>query len=278
MKKTPADPEIPAAILTRKGATSTAAVPLEVRQLLDQGLIETVNLCEWLVVDQARLAQQLFTTHGWDDSLPALRTNLAALKAPTAPKRLEAISRTLLEGLPARECQRAVGILSSHRSDVARSWAAYLIGWNERLDLATKFKRIGPLAADSNMGVRETAWMALRPSLAAELTRGLQLLTPWPLKSDPNLRRFASELTRPRGVWCRHLVELKDDPQQALHLLEPLHADSSKYVRDSVANWLNDASKSQPQWVRSVCQRWARQSPTPATEYIVRRALRTING
>jgi len=97
-----------------------------------------------------------------------------------------------------------------------------------------------------------------------------------PTHPDPSIRRFASEATRPRGVWCAQIETLKKEPWRGLPLLDPLRADTSSYVQDSVANWLNDAAKTQPQWVREVCARWGRGKLAPATAYILRRARRSL--
>src|SRR4029434_5740841 len=91
-----------------------------------------------------------------------------------------------------------------------------------------------------------------------------------------NVRRTAIESTRPRGVWCTHIEALKSDPGPALIILEEVRADPSDYVRRSAANWLNDASKSRPDWVRDVCRRWLRESPGEETAKIVNHALRTV--
>jgi 3-methyladenine DNA glycosylase AlkC len=159
-----------------------------------------------------------------------------------------------------------------------RSWAAYVIGLNEELTLADKLAALRPIAADANSGVREIAWMAVRRDIENQLAEAIRLLTAWTAEHDANLRRFASEATRPCGVWCKHLAALKQNPELGYGLLAPLRSDASKYVRDSVANWLNDASKSKPAWVREVCAHWLAESKTPETAYIVRRALRTLNG
>ena len=268
---------VPPAILARRGATRTADVPAEVRRFLDAGLIETVNLCEWLVVDQGALAAAVLPAMGWRELVRRVQRALAGPGITTAPRRLEAAGTVLAEACAdTAACDGLLAALTSHTSDTVRCWAAWLIAKHPAFRFPDKLSRLRPLAADANMGVREIAWMALRPDIAADVPQALRRLLPLTKERDANLRRFASEATRPRGVWCRHLDALKRDPAPGLPLLEPLRADPAKYVRDSVANWLNDASKSCPDWVREVCARWEAESPVPETAAIVRRALRTL--
>lgn len=118
--------------------------------------------------------------------------------------------------------------------------------------------------------------MAVRDSIRADLLTALQDLIPWSSDPDPMIRRFAIESTRPRGVWAKHIQPLKDHPEIALPLLSPVKSDAHPYVQDSVSNWLNDASKTNPDWVRQTCAMWIEQSDTKPTQRIVKRGQRSI--
>ena len=268
---------IPEHVLKRKGSTTTSGVPKEVRTLLDLGLIETVNLAEWLVVDQESLARNLFQKENWNFLLKPLEESFGLLKIKTAPKKMEVLGIVLALGFPTKaQFEHALGRLKDHRSDIVRSWACFMIGKRSELSLKESLKRIQPLAADKNMSVREAAWLAIRPRIITQLGEALRLLMGFSLHRDANIRRFASEITRPRGVWCNHIPTLKENPELGLPLLEPLRCDGSLYVRNSVGNWLNDASKTKPGWVQDLCKRWEKESPTKETAYIIRRGLRTL--
>lgn len=264
-------------ILKRKGASRACDVPPAVLDLLSVGAIESVNLTEWLLVDHVRLAHTVLPDLGLESALPLLESRLAASARRSALRDTQMVAEILIEHVPQPDARaQLVRTLAVHPSDSSRGWGAYLIGFSDELPLAEKLKSIRSFAADPHFGVREVAWMAVRPSIAAELDAALELLVPWVYAGEANIRRFASELTRPRGVWCSHIERLKRDAEPALVLLEPLRSDPSKYVRDSVGNWLNDASKSQPDWVRGLCTRWSGESDTAETRYIVNRALRTL--
>lgn len=135
---------------------------------------------------------------------------------------------------------------------------------------------IRPFAADGHFNVREYAWIDVRKTIVQNLPESIAILSVWATDGDENIRRFASEVTRPRGVWCEHIEILKQNPELGLPILEPLKSDTSRYVQNSVGNWLNDASKTRPEFVRELCKHWEKESDTKETQYIIKRALRTI--
>ena len=145
------------------------------------------------------------------------------------------------------------------------------------LTLAARFAETRPFADDLHFEVREWSWMAIRPHIAADLDNAISLLAAWTAEPSERRRRFASEASRPCGVWCAHLGALRQSSGTALRILEPLRANPALYVQGSVGNWVIDASKDQPDWVRSLCARWSAVSATYATARICKRALRSMD-
>jgi len=258
---------------TRKGARRMTDVPADVLADLNAGRAETRTLVEMYAVDMAGLLDRIVPGLG-----PALNAEGGAdgrSKGGTGiTRRMAAAGRLLLDARgPA-----IIATLATHPSDTVRGWGAYALGAWDEPDLAERLARIRPFADDPHFGVREWAWLALRAWIAADIDQTIAHLTPWTAEASPKLRRFAVESTRPRGVWCKHIAALKADPARGLPLLEPLRADPDPYVQDSVANWLNDAARGAPDWVRELCARWRGDEASPATDRICRRALRSLKG
>jgi len=227
----------------------------------------TSNLVEQLSIDLAVLMETALPEIGAD-----------AIAQMRAASQLGVTQRMALAGrlLAAHFGEAGLGKALAHRSDTVRGWTCYAVAALPDLTLEKRVALIRPLADDPHYAVREWPWLALRPHLASELEKAIGLLEPWTHERSEFLRRFASEALRPRGVWCVHITVLKKTPALGLPLLEPLRADPSRYVQDSVANWLNDASKDSPERVREVTSRWLAESPSAATQRIVTRALRSL--
>ena len=249
----------------RRGALRRDEIPPEILDQLNAGTLETATLAEGLAID----FRMLLTSAFGDLTIPE-ESDMSGDVGVT--KRMQRCGEVLYAALGLDGLERIAG----HPSDTVRGWAAFVIASEETLSLARRLTLVRPLADDDHFGVREWAWLALRPYLAEDVDASVRTLRPWTRRRSENLRRFAVEATRPRGVWCAHISELKEDPNLGLPLLEPLRADPARYVQDSVANWLNDAAKSQPEWVRALCERWQRESPSPATERICKRGMRSL--
>ncbi|WP_374832910.1 DNA alkylation repair protein [Paenochrobactrum pullorum] len=229
--------------------------------------VETTNLTECLAVDFRELVQQV---------LPDLsEKKLAEIKAQ-ADAGISRRMRLMATFILAEYGTAFIEKLSKHPSDTVRGWVCFMTGQQTDLTLPQRLDAIKPLADDRHFGVREWSWMAVRDDLAKNIEQAVNLLQPWTQNSSEYIRRFATESLRPRGVWCAHIGILKQNPQIVMPLLEALKADPSPYVQDSVANWLNDASKDRADWVQDLCLRWMENLPSKATQRICKRAMRSI--
>jgi len=228
---------------------------------------------EWLSVDRRKLLKAVSKDLDIElnESLKKLlRSGNTSSSLQLSKEIAEQLAEILLPGDPRLKS------IENHTSDVVREWGALVVGQWDSMPFPRRLAWIKPFADDPNPGTREIAWMALRPHIANDPIETIAKLLPWTGSRNERLRRYASEITRPCGVWCSHIKKLREQPELGLEVLEPLKSDESHYVRNSVANWLNDASKSRPDWVLDLTARWERQSNTPQTKYIIKRALRTL--
>ena len=260
----------------RKGAIRMSEIPAEVLHALNQGKLETVNLVEGLAVNNKLLIYNVLKQYGREKYYEPIESAYDLLPLKTITKVNLSIGLGLLSEIKKNQDTAFMEILSSHTSDIVRGWASYLVGFDKDLPIEGKLEKIKPFASDTHFGVREFAWMVMRDGIADNLEKSIQILSKWSLSTDPYIRRFASEATRPRGVWCRHIEMLKVKPELALSILEPLKSDPERYVQNSVGNWLNDAAKTKPEWVVILCEDWLIKSPTTVTKYIVKRGMRSL--
>jgi len=115
---------------------------------------------------------------------------------------------------------------------------------------------------------------AIRHFLRSDFERSLALMHDWSLDDNEHVRRLASEGSRPRLPWSFRLEPVQADPTLAAAILDNLKADSSLYVRKSVANHLNDITKDHPEWVLSLIEGWSLEDPR--TAWIAKHALRSL--
>ncbi|PAY19373.1 hypothetical protein CKO51_10860 [Rhodopirellula sp. SM50] len=116
---------------------------------------------------------------------------------------------------------------------------------------------------------------AIRAFLNEHPERTLNELQKWSTHKNYHVRRLVSEGTRPKLPWSKRLSIPVTTP---LPLLEQLHADPTRYVTRSVANHLNDLTKSHPDLVLEMLQRWKQAAKQDEKElrWISKHALRTL--
>jgi len=119
-----------------------------------------------------------------------------------------------------------------------------------------------------------TSEFAVRPFIVKYENRMMAQMLEWSKSGNEHLRRLSSEGCRPALPWAMGLPKYKLDPSPILPILENLKADESLYVRKSVANNLNDISKTHPELVLKVANLW--YGNNHKTNWIIKHGLRTL--
>lgn len=124
-----------------------------------------------------------------------------------------------------------------------------------------------------------TSEWAVRPFLKLHPEETLKFLLNCTIDKNMNIRRWASEGTRPRLPWGERLQEFILHPEKTLSILDALKFDSELFVRKSVANHLNDITKDHPDFVINVLTRWKKEAESEHSlniDWIIKHSLRTL--
>lgn len=124
-----------------------------------------------------------------------------------------------------------------------------------------------------------TSEWAVRPFIKKYPQQTMQYLLACAKSDNVDIRRWASEGTRPRVPWGEQLPAFIQDPSATRDILEALKFDSELYVRKSVANHLNDITKDNPDYVINLLRGWQQQAGHQEIKYIdwiIKQALRTL--
>lgn len=119
-----------------------------------------------------------------------------------------------------------------------------------------------------------TAEFAVRPFFIKDPERMIQQSKMWSQSENEHVRRLASEGSRPRLPWGISIPAIKENPALILPILESLKKDPSLYVRRSVANSLNDVTKTHPTLFKDIAEEWV--SEHPDTDWIIKHASRSL--
>ncbi|HBF2808894.1 TPA: DNA alkylation repair protein [Clostridioides difficile] len=115
---------------------------------------------------------------------------------------------------------------------------------------------------------------AVRAFIIKDEERMMAQMRKWSKHKSEHVRRLASEGCRPQLPWGQAISKFKKDPTPVLPILEQLKTDTSTYVQKSVANNLNDISKTHSDLVISIAKDW--YGKNKSTNWIVKHGCRTL--
>jgi len=119
-----------------------------------------------------------------------------------------------------------------------------------------------------------TSEFAIREYIKRDLKGTLKVMNKWAVDENVHVRRLASEGCRPRLPWSFNIAEIMANPELTRPILEKLKADSELYVKKSVANHLNDFSRTHTDWMLDLVNSWDKKNEH--TAWIIKHASRTL--
>ncbi|MFS8198391.1 DNA alkylation repair protein [Streptomyces sp. CWNU-52B] len=224
-----------------------------------------------------------------DAALTALRAAPRQLDALSLRERADLLRDALLTDLPGDYAALARTVRVAR--DSAPDFTGWLI-WPVTGALATRAVQAGGASQEAGEGGaaafddamdlladltgRLSSEFAIRTLLRHDLDRALGIIVgEWTGSADADVRRLASEGTRPYLPWAVRVPDIMARPGATVPVLDALYRDESEYVRRSVANHLNDLSRDHPELVVDTARRWL-DRPGDTTERLVRHGLRTL--
>ena len=224
------------------------------------------------------LAQDIKKAYPVFDSRGFTKTVLGKFPELELKARIAWMSETLREYLP-EDYDQAIKILLDSLPPLggddfgAFTYAAHSdfvakYGCNER-DLKVS------LVALKEMTKHFSAEDAIRYFINAFPEQTFAEILKWSKDSDYRVRRLASEGTRPILPWSPRITT---PPEAAIPILDNLLSDDYRFVTRSVANHLNDISRTNPELVLATLGRWrdsGKQNPKEM-DYIINQSLRTL--
>jgi 3-methyladenine DNA glycosylase AlkC len=176
--------------------------------------------------------------------------------------------------------EAALAPVGTHGDEAAAQGLSGWIGWSVGEFVA---RRVAARPADLQRGLqclreltqRFTAEFAIRPLLRDHAAEVWPVLERWSQDASPQVRRLASEGSRPRLPWGLRLQDLVRDPTPATSVLERLQDDPDEVVRRSVANHLNDIAKDHPERLADWLERHLPGAPAERRA-LLRHASRTL--
>ena len=189
--------------------------------------------------------------------------------------RIYKISENLGKFLPA-DYSAAIGVIDK----VVMNYGTWLDGIGAFFPVFVELYGQGEKDWDVSMAAfaRYTQYasseLAVRPFIVKHEGRMMAQMYVWSKDENELVRRLSSEGCRPALPWGIGLNSFKKDPIPVLPILEQLKTDPSLHVRKSVANNLNDISKTHPDLVAKLAKDW--YGKNEHTDWIVKHGCRTL--